>query len=418
MTELNRRLFLGGTLATAALLARAQGNAPARTDADGTETAPFPKRTYDRKLRVGLIGGGHRGNVVADEMLNHGGYEIASVCDYFPAVAAEMGKTFKVPASRQFTGLNGCKRMIEAGGIDVLAVLDVPYFYPDQIKDGVAAGLHIYVAKPIAVDVPGTLAIGKLGKAATQKGLCVRVDYQLPEDPANSEVITRMKAGALGKLSYLMTTGKVGLFEDPPFTGGNIACRFRNQIWLSDIALSGDIAVSFDIHIVDGIWVAMGGKMPVQATGKSNIRRAAHGDRIDGCGIIYEFDDGTFWLHQTQCLKNNADFTELVGTFYGTEASSRICYWGKSYVRGGENNYFVKDVSNTIYRDGIIRNVIALYDDIANKRVGNETVERAVQGNLICILGRDASERGKPLTMDELLRENRERTISLKGLTV
>jgi len=414
---LNRRHFLGGTLAAAAFLARAQQPA-ARPDAAGTELVPFPQRQYERKLRIGLLGGGHRGNIVADNMLDHGGYEIASVCDYSPETVAEMGKKFNVAANRQFSGLNGYKRMIDAGGIDVLAILDVPYFYPEQVKAAVEAGLHVYIAKPIAIDVPGALSVGEQATAATRKGLCVRVDYQLPDDPANVETIQRMKAGALGALSYLVTVGNNLLFHDPAFKGDNIASRFWKG-WMSDVSLGGDIPLFFDIHIIDGVWVAMGGKTPVQAMGKSNIRRKQrHGDRMDAGAVIYEFDDGTFWTHRTQSIQNNSEYLELEGLFFGTDAVARIGYYGKSYMRAGnKEDYYVKEISKTIYRDGIIRNVIGFYDDIENKRFANETVPRAVQGTLTAILGRDAAERGKVLTMDELIRENRKLTNNLNGLT-
>jgi hypothetical protein len=38
---------------------------------------------------------------------------------------------------------------------------------------------------------------------ATQKNLCLRVDYQLPTDPANQEVRQRIGEGALGGLAHI-----------------------------------------------------------------------------------------------------------------------------------------------------------------------------------------------------------------------
>ena len=65
-----------------------------------------------------------------------------------------------------------------------MALLDIPYFYPEQAKAAVDAGCHVYIAKPIAVDVPGTLLIGELGRQATKKNRCFLIDYQLANDPA------------------------------------------------------------------------------------------------------------------------------------------------------------------------------------------------------------------------------------------
>jgi myo-inositol 2-dehydrogenase/D-chiro-inositol 1-dehydrogenase len=40
----------------------------------------------------------------------------------------------------------------------------------------VDAGLHVYMAKPIAADVPGCLAIQEAAKTATGKQCCFLVD--------------------------------------------------------------------------------------------------------------------------------------------------------------------------------------------------------------------------------------------------
>ena len=82
-----------------------------------------------------------------------------------------------------------------------MAIEDVPYFYAEQSAAAVAAGLHVYMAKPIAVDVPSCLAIGAAGKLATQKKLAFLVDYQLPTEPAVVEVAQRVRNGGLGSLA-------------------------------------------------------------------------------------------------------------------------------------------------------------------------------------------------------------------------
>ena len=64
------------------------------------------------------------------------------------------GKALGVDKSRCFSGLSGYKRLIESG-VEAVVIIDVPYFYPEQAKAAVAAGLHVYMAKPVAVDVPG-----------------------------------------------------------------------------------------------------------------------------------------------------------------------------------------------------------------------------------------------------------------------
>lgn len=423
-SALNRRNFIVSTLkATAAVsilsslpgraaeLVAATANATANP-ADAT-TPPAPNIT--RKVKVGIIGGGPRGNLIGDLMKAHGGYEVHAVADYFPEVADVLGEKYGTDKARRFSGLSGYKKAIESG-VEALAILDVPYFYPEQAADAVAAGCHVYIAKPVAVDVPGTLAIGKAGEDATKNKRCFLVDYQLPTDPANAEVIKRVREGGLGGLAHMVSYGKNMAFADPP-KGPTIASRFLKQVWLSDTALSGDTIVSFDIHIIDGLMAVLG-KMPVAAMGKSRIcRPEPHGDRVDALSVVYEFDDGVQWTHITQCLNNNADFTELTASLYGIRASAHLRYSGKVYVRGGEKHY-VGQVGRTNYVGAATRNVADFYQNITEGHFENATVKRAVDGHLAAILGREAAARGRRLTMAELLAENKRLEVDLTGLNI
>ena len=131
------------------------------------------------------------------------------------------------------------------------------------------AGLHVYMAKPVAVDVPGCLRIGAVGKQATQKQRVFLVDYQIPTDPNNIKVHQAVREGKAGKLARMMTTGISGGRNDPPKTA-NIESRLQNLIWDNDIAIGGGLIVSYDIHAIDAaVWMI--GQRPIAAMGCSRI---------------------------------------------------------------------------------------------------------------------------------------------------
>jgi predicted dehydrogenase len=408
----SRRQFIGGALAataTSTLLGALNSQAAKR---------PAPAKpasmTFKHKIKIGVIGGGHRGKLIGGFMKAHGGYAMHACADYFPDVAQTLGDQLGVDKARRFSGLSGYKKVIESG-VEALAVLDVPYFYPEQAKAAVDAGLHVYIAKPVAVDVPGTLTIGAAAEAATKKKRCFLVDYQLPLDPANAEVIKRIRDGGLGGLAHLLSYGKTGAWADPPKTA-TIESRLRKVVWLSDIALGGDTIVTFDIHIIDGLMAALG-KPAVSATGASRICRPnPNGDRIDACGVVFELDDGALWTHVTQSLNNNADYINLSASLFGLSATAHIKYFsGKVYVRGGPQHY-VGEVSKKIYNEGAQRNVANFYRNVTEGRFDNATVKRAVDGHLTAILGREAAARHTKLTMVELLKENKKLEVDLTGL--
>ena len=97
-----------------------------------------------------------------------------------------------------------------ASGVEAVALETPPYFFPEHVQAAVDARLHVYMAKPIAVDVPGCLQVQAAAKKATENKQCFLVDYQMPTDPFNIEVRKRLREGGLGKLQMVFSVGMGG----------------------------------------------------------------------------------------------------------------------------------------------------------------------------------------------------------------
>jgi myo-inositol 2-dehydrogenase/D-chiro-inositol 1-dehydrogenase len=365
-----------------------------------------------RKIKLGLIGCGGRGSWIAGLFKKHGGYEMWALADYFPEVAEKGGETLGIDKARRFSGLSGYQKLI-ASGVEAVAVEVPPYFIPQHAQAAAEAGLHVYMAKPVAVDVPGALGVAAAGKQATAKQRCFFVDYQMPTDPINIEVANRIREGGIGPIAQITTVGICDGFGDPPKTA-NIESRLRGLIWVNDVALGCDYIGNYDIHAIDAaVWVL--GKRPVAAMGASRICRAEpHGDGRDVCSVVYDYADGLVHNHFGQGLKNNTD-GELSCRIFGRDANALVNYWGKAYVRGGAKHFPGGQVEN-LYEAGAVRNIAAFYQNVCEGRFENETARRAVDGVLTCILGREAAARRTRLTMDELLKENKRLEVDLTGL--
>jgi hypothetical protein len=89
-------------------------------------------------------------------------------------------------------------------------------------------------------------------------------------------------------------------------------------------------------------------------------------------------------------------------------------YGGKVFVRGGDQHYVGQ--MGSVYNEGAERNIAAFYANITGGHFENANVQRAVDGHLTCILGREAAARKTRLTMEELLKENKKLEVDLKGL--
>jgi len=401
--SLSRREFIAGTAAAAAL---AVGSAAGGQAAESAAAA--------RKIKLGVVGCGGRGAWIAGLFREHGGYEMHAVADYFQAVADAAGDALGVDRSRRFSGLSGYRRLIDSG-VEAVALETPPCFFPEHVQAAVEAGLHVYMAKPVAVDVPGCRQVEASAKKATEAKRCFLVDYQMPTDPHVIECAQRYRAGALGTLGLVKSFYYGGLFGDPPLTE-TIESRLRSLIWVNDTAIGGCYHVNACIHPVQAMmWVL--DKVPVAATGISRIARSEpHGDSHDMFGITFEFADGLIWTHSGRHARGQTGPDDPLATceFLG-DAYMKIGYGGRALIRGGPQHYSGGTIDN-LYAAGAIRNIASFHQNVTEGKFPNETVRMAIDSCLATILAREACLRKGALTMDELLKENRRIEVNLAGL--
>lgn len=403
-SSLSRREFVGGAVATAA--AWAASNAPLVHAAEPDGAA--------RKIKLGVVGCGGRGAWIASLFRQHGGYEMHAVADYFPEVAESAGNALGVAKTRRFSGLSGYRRLIESG-VEAVALETPPCFFPEHVQAAVDARLHVYMAKPVAVDVPGCLKVDAAAKKATADKLCFLVDYQMPTDPHNLECAKRFGEGAVARLGMVKSFYYGGYFDDRPLTK-TIESRLRSLVWVNDTAIGGSYHVNACIHPIQAMmWVL--GKTPVAAAGISRIARAApHGDSHDMYGITYEFADGPIWTHTGRHANGTTGPDDPLATceFLG-EAYMRIGYGGRAFIRGGPEHYAGGTIDD-LYKAGAVRNIASFHQQITEGKCANETVRMGIDSCLATILGREACLRKGRMTMEELLKANRRLEVDLTGL--
>ena len=413
--SVGRREFLRLAQAGMVALPVLPGVAGGQDAAPQAVAAPETPQVYDRQVKLGLIGCGGRGTWISNLFREHGGFVFTAVSDYFEERAVRTGSQLGVPAAQCFSGLDGFKRLI-ASGVEAVVLQTPPHFFPQLAEAALTAGLHVYMAKPVAVDIPGTKAIKRLAEQAIQNKRVFQSDYQLPRDPVNMEVAKRIRAGALGRLQMVFSSGWAGGngYQDPPLEA-TAESRLKDLIWCNDVALGGDYIVHYDVHIIDAVVWALG-KVPVAAMGASAaFRPSVHGDARDSSTVVYLFDDGTVWCHQG-ILGSYHDWLKagrLTASLQGTQAAACLSYAGKSYVRGGPR-HFSGGVPNP--EASVRTNIDEFRQAIGSGDASNAQVMRAVESNFAAILGREAAARRRLVTLDELLQENAALQPDLKGL--
>jgi predicted dehydrogenase len=365
------------------------------------------------RLTLGAIGCGGRGKWIADLFQKHGGYEITAAADYFQDRVDELGGKFQVAAERRFTGLQGYRRLLESD-VDAVVIESPPYFHPRQASDAVEAGKHVYLAKPVAVDVPGCRTVEESGRKATEKGRCFLVDFQTRTDPLYREAVKRAQYGDIGRI----VCGEATYFCGPTFdeqikwvTEKPNDPEVRLRAWGLDRALSGDVITEQNIHALDvASWVL--DAAPLHAVGTGGRRARAVGTCWDQFAVIFTFPKDVVVSFASKQLGHGWD--DICCRIYGTEGTLDTHYFGEVSIHG--KLPFRGGKMTALYQDGAVANIATFHDSITRSDFSNPTVAASVRSNLTTILGRTAAWRGAAVTWDEIMSANEALEADLSGL--
>jgi predicted dehydrogenase len=369
-----------------------------------------------QKIRLGILGCGGRGTFLARLFKQHGGYEIAALADFFQDRVDTLGDAQGVPSNRRFTGLKCHRKMIEAGGIDAIAIITPPYFHPEQAADSVAAGLHVYIAKPIAVDVPGCMSIEASARKATAKGLNFLVDFQTRADPFFIEGIQRVHDGAIGELCFGESLYHANRLKKKEGPGSAAELRLRN--WVFDQKLSGDIITEQNVHTLDVMsWIM--NRPPVKATGTGGRRvRVDVGDCWDHFALVYEYADNVGITFSSRQFNGHDTPGGIINRMFGSKGVLLTQYSGKVMIRGGKDVFWRGGDSKGLYKSGVVTNMETFHAEITAGRATNPTIDPSVRSTLVTIMGRMAAYKGRTVSWDETLKSTETLQPDLTGLKV
>jgi predicted dehydrogenase len=385
----NRRGFLAGSAAIGLGLTLVKPESIAGSEANS-------------KITVGLVGCGGRGNWIADLFQQHGGYQFVGTADYFPERASSSAVRLKAPGGRAFSTLSGYRRLLEARP-DAIVIESPPFFHPEQALAGVEAGVNVYCAKPIAVDVPGCHTVAEAGRRGTEKKRVVLIDFQTRANEFYQEAVRRVHAGDIGPLVsgeavyYCGGTwgGAESLGPDPH----NPEVRLR--AWGLDRVLSGDVITEQNIHALDvATWIV--DQAPLKAVGNCG-RKGRVGDPGDCNGnfaVIYTFPNDVLVSFASKQFGSGYD--DIGNYMYGPRGTIETHYFGAVFIHG-EKSYKGGRLGN-LYTDGAVRNIADFHTAITKGDYSNPTVSPSVRSNLTTILGRTAAYKKTEVTWDEVLK--------------
>ena len=375
-------------------------------------------------VRVGLLGCGGRGTEDATNLIDTGNARVVALADLFRDqldVArthfdqVQRAKDYTdIDASQIFVGRNAYQQIAHSKEVDAVVIATPPYYHPQHLETVVAAGKHVYLEKPVAVDVPGALRVMEIGKRAESK-LSLDVGFQIRDCPPFVELVRRIHDGALGNIVCGEAHYLTGYINRPAWPNASPEER-RLRNWVYDRALSGDIIVEQNIHVIDICnWILKGHPLKASATGGRQGRPASDGDAFGNYNVLFHYPDNVdVTFSSTQFAKGWWDVTER---FFGTKGVSQSPYDGPLGIWGDEPWQApmtpVKDkpesqafsvtgnfTSNLEFADREKKK--AFVESITSGKFHNQA-DKGAESAISCILARTAAYKNKEVTWDEIM---------------
>jgi myo-inositol 2-dehydrogenase / D-chiro-inositol 1-dehydrogenase len=367
-------------------------------------------------VRMALLGCGGRGTGVASGFTADTSAQYTALADRFQEQTERTQKTLgqagaksgkaAVPSGNLFYGPDCVEKLLASKDVDVVHIATPPYFHPAHFEAAVDAGRHVYVEKPVAVDVPGVKRVMRSGEKAGSRQ-SVTVGFQLRHATPYVQLVERVHNGDLGRIVTGLSHYYAGAIAPRDLPNASpVERRLRN--WVHDRVLSGDILVEQNIHLIDvNNWVLKALPLSAQGTGGRAGRRD-NGDCFSHFNITYTYpNDIHITLTSTQFIQGAWD---VAMRYFGTASNAEMHYDAPVRITGENKWEFPLGSAPGATTKGALDDADRMkqrhfIESISSGRYINE-VRQGAESTLTAMLGRQAAYSGRSMSWDELLRSD------------
>ena len=306
--RITRRDFVGAVGGSTALLAAA-----------GPAVAVGP----NDRVRIGLIGGGSRGNQLLNTFFRYPEVDLVAVADVDDQHA---GKTAETIAKRRKTPpatMRDYRAILDDKNVDAVIIATPDHWHALPAIQAVLAGKDVYVEKPVGHNVAEGQA---MIRAARSTNRIMAVGTQQRSSPHFQKAVEIVRSGQLGKVAWVQTWNYenispegfghaadsdappyvdydrwLGPAPKRPFNVNRFHMLFR---WYFDYA--GGMLADWGVHLNDIVLWALDAKAP-QAVSASGGVFTTDDDRRhpDTLQVVYDFPGCTltYSMHKGNGLK-------------------------------------------------------------------------------------------------------------------
>jgi len=373
-------------------------------------------------VRLGLLGCGNRGSSVATSFVHSTNTRVVALGDLFQdrldrgqarfnALNQSLGQA-TIDAKQLFKGRKAVEELAGSNEVDLLQLSTPPWFHVEHLGVAVASGKHVYVEKPVGIDVAQARQALEIGKKV-KPGQSVAVGFQCRNAPGIAAAAEKIRSGSLGKMVSVAAYYNAPASVEVVVPGAG-ADEHRLRNWLWDRALSGDILVEQNIHIIDLCnWIL--GSRPIAATATGGRNVLTHvGDCWDNYQVDFEYPGGVHLSFASTQFGNYGFDAGL--KFFGATGAATVGYAGPIRI-AGPNEWSWQDSLKSspeaakFAADGAFQDNLAyadrdkeraVVDAITGSKPVNE-IASGVETALSCMLGRMAGYQKRAVTWDELM---------------
>ena len=399
-TGVSRRDFMRGAAAAGAALG-------------GLTILGATAKGQGKTFKVGLVGCGGRGR---GAMLNHIeaakalnlNVQVTALADAYmhehsiPMAAASLKKASQeVPESHCFVGFDAYRKLIDSG-VDIVLMATPPVFRPVHFAAAVAAGKHVFMEKPVAVDPVGGRRIIEAGEQAKAKGLSIVAgtqrrhhrDYLATYKLIQDGVIGQIRGGAV----WWCDTQQRARARQPGWSDRD----YMVYNWSNFVEMSGDHIIEQHVHNIDVANWFLGGP-PSLAVGFGGRARRKTGNQFDFFSVDFQYKIGPskrqpVHIHSMSRQVNkcwNREAEEFVGE-KGYVMTTRVRLYDRSKVKK-------PDIPGHV--SPYVQEHIDLLKSIAGGKEPLNEAQQVAESTLTGIMGRISAYTGQAVRFSDVAKE-------------
>jgi predicted dehydrogenase len=341
--NINRRNFIKGSAATLAFTT---------LGARGIDIVNPAK-----PVRVGLIGSGWYGKSDLFRLMQVVPCDVVALCDVDKNMLSNAIKlvTERTKSGRAPKGYGDYRKMLADNQFDIILIGTPDHWHALQMIDAVKSGAHVYVQKPISVDViegEAMIAAARKYKRVVQVGTQRKSTPHLIEAKKNI-----VEAGLLGKISHvdmccyyhMRANGNPPVQPVPDFfdyemwTGPAPLRPYdglpHTRWWRTFMEYGNGIMGDMCIHMFDTVrWMLkLGWPKKISSRGGIFVDKEGKSNIADTQTALFEFDDlNCVWEHRSWGTPADPEYPWSF-TLYGDKGTLRASTMQYDFTPVGEN---------------------------------------------------------------------------------